>query len=272
MKHDEREQEERAAKKLKRGRTAEEKVANELDRSQEHCPSGDVDAWDTPYSYDLELKPLDRSFLCTVLTKARLVQDEKNRGEEARKVRILDVGCGDHAQSARHFAVTGAKVTAVDVAEEACRKAAERVQGLPVCVLQGDMRGLDAVLSQGMLFHGVCAFYSLHHLDPTKVRSVLASLSAWLLPGGTLALAALMDRVPSLEGPTDPCAAPSTAPCTGSKLSTLLRSMHRYFAEPQDLIDMLSALGFVDIECSHRTTVYPNEFPCCRVYLQGCKA
>lgn len=249
------------------------------------CLSGDdADAWATPYSYELKLKPLDRSFLCTVLARSRLVLDGPIAGEEARKVRILDVGCGDHAQSAQHFAVTGAaEVTAVDIAEEACHKAAGRVQGLPVRVLQGDMRALDGVLSPSPLFHGVCAFYSLHHLDPKGVRSVLASLASWLLPGGTLALAALMDRVPSPEGPTGACTGVCTRACTvhstgactvlstGSKLSALLQSMHRYFAEPQDLIDTLSVLGFVDIECSHRTTVYPNEFPCCRVYIQGSK-
>jgi 2-polyprenyl-3-methyl-5-hydroxy-6-metoxy-1,4-benzoquinol methylase len=98
--------------------------------------------------------------------------------------RILDVPCGA-GRHALALARAGYKVTAIDLSEEAIRRARRAGKQLPVTFRRGDMRFLD--LEER--FDGIlCLGNSLSYFPPEEMRGFIASLAARVAGDGKLIL------------------------------------------------------------------------------------
>lgn len=233
---------------------------------------------ETAYSAPIESKPRDAEFL-------QRCYDMVSSSEAPPT--MLDVGCGDCVQAARFFAKRGAKVTGVDIGAAVCQKARLvcRDHGLEdVQILQDDMLTLCR-LPCDLKFRVVSSFYSLHHVDPAKVEALIETLAARLEPGGLLMVAALTDMRPEVEDAGGSAAAKAqlvestgrgkrkrddmstTAEPFGVRISTALRSMHRFFASVDAMEAACHRCGLSQFNASHRHEVYRNEFPVVRLYF-----
>jgi ubiquinone/menaquinone biosynthesis C-methylase UbiE len=121
---------------------------------------------------DLLRLPLDREVL-----------DDFARRMTRRGGPVLEVGCGP-AQVSQYLANKSLRVVATDLSPEMLRVARQRT-GI-TCLACADMRSLPFGVGS---FAGIVAFYSIHHLPRTALRSVLAEINRILEPGGTLVVA-----------------------------------------------------------------------------------
>lgn len=92
--------------------------------------------------------------------------------------RILDLGCGSGRDSAR-FSSLGFAVTAVDGAEELCKRVRDRL-GIPALCIRFEELSFEAQ------FDAVWACASLLHIKKADMPAVMAKVSAALKPGGIL--------------------------------------------------------------------------------------
>jgi len=245
---------------------------------------------DSAYSCPIESKPADASFLESVWEKAVA-------SGEGDALTVLDVGCGDWAQATRFFAQRGAKVTACDISESACKKAKQRcVEAYSVVIVQDDMLQLGNLPREPKGGYDiVSAFYSLHHIQPDRIENLLRKLISRLKPGGILAIAALADMAPTVvkeatgggdAAPSDLSTVSSGGSDGGNKrkrgaggealrspLSPFLRSIHPSFASLEELEalcrDRLGLLLQAPPCNRYRHQVYEsqNEFPSARLYF-----
>jgi SAM-dependent methyltransferase len=96
---------------------------------------------------------------------------------------VLDLGCGP-GQVAEYLSLHGADVVGLDLAVQMLRLAAECTgRDRFTC---GDMRMLPF---RSQSFTAVVAFYSVHHLPRSVLRSVLREIHRVLVPDGTLVIA-----------------------------------------------------------------------------------
>ena len=236
----------------------------------------------TAYSYALSKKPMDTSFLDRVVAAV------------ANGCVALDLGCGPHCQAARYFAAaTGSTITciiATDIDDAACVAAAKCTAGHHgVQVRQLDVRmGFEqlGVSASPSVVGLISIFYLLQHLTESETSLLFHQCSARLAsPGGVLAVAALLDQDTSSDadggaagtavGPlASPHATAAAAATTSTlpRLDPLFRGMYKSFTTVTLLTDQLAAAGFTALEhVSTRPAIYPNEFPCDRVYIIATK-
>ena len=187
--------------------------------------------------------------------------------------------CGDCCQSARFFAACGARVTAMDCSQSACEAARGLCASLQaaVCVVRGDICLLPF---RSESFDLVSFFYSMHHVAAHHTTDLLEAACRLLAPGGWLAIAALADGSADGEscGATEPPAPffgvgqPQQHPVLSKELHPILKQMHKSFCNPVQLCELLEQLGLTRVQCTFRTHVYENEFPCIRVYILAHKS
>ena len=244
----------------------------------------------TAYSYPLSKKQMDTSFLDRVV--AAVVNG----------CVALDLGCGPHCQAARYFAAATSStatttkkiftcIIATDIDDAACVAAAKCTAGHHgVQVRQLDARlGFEQLgVSAGPSVVGLISiFYVLQHLTESETSLLFHQCSARLAsPGGVLAVAALLDQdtssdadggaagtaVGPLASPHATAAAAAATTSTLPRLDPLFRGMYKSFTTVTLLTDQLAAAGFTALEhVSTRPAIYPNEFPCDRVYIIATK-
>ena len=135
---------------------------------------------------------------------------------------VLDLGCG-HGVNTAYFRDQGMQIEAWDLST-AMQQVAKRQFDIDVQLLGFDDLNSDSV------YDGICANYSLLHMQPAQVPSYLEAMSKALKPNGVLHL--------------------------GMKLgdSTERDSLGRFYAyyPEQQLIDWLAQLG-LQIEYSHQS-------------------
>lgn len=104
--------------------------------------------------------------------------------EDARGLRVLDVGCGNGYVLSR-YAVQGAKVAGVDITQTALDLTARRFDllGLPCELARTDG---DRLPFEDESFDVACAMGVLHHVEDP--RPMLAEMRRVLVPGGRLIL------------------------------------------------------------------------------------
>lgn len=91
---------------------------------------------------------------------------------------VLDLGCGSGElltrRLAKHFQVTGVELSS--------RMVEQARQNIPnATFVRGDMASVEFALES---FDAICAFYSLIHLPPEELPSLLHNVASWLRPGG----------------------------------------------------------------------------------------
>ena len=98
----------------------------------------------------------------------------------ARRLRVLDLGCGTGRPMAAYVAERGAEVTGVDAVPAmalAYRAALPRAR-----VIEADMRGLDL----GEVFDAILAWDSFFHLSAADQRAMFDTFAAHAAPGAAL--------------------------------------------------------------------------------------
>jgi hypothetical protein len=168
-----------------------------------------------------------------------------------------------------------------------------------------DVRRSDCFAHQGMVAGSVdlvSIYYLLHHLTEGETSALLQQVHAVLAPGGTVAVAALLDQVTlptttaiisgggtgtvvgvggvdgsgagaPATGDTIGGGAALTAPKT-TPLAAVLQGMYKSFARVETLLAQLAAAGFTTVPAadnSIRPPIYPNEFPCDRCCILATK-
>ncbi len=121
--------------------------------------------------HELEHKPLDREWL------ARFAATLGNPGP------ICDLGCGP-GHVARYLHEQGAQVLGVDLSPRMIELARQLNGGIAFHV--GNMAALS--VADGS-WSGIAAFYSIIHIPPTQIASVLREFWRVLRPGGEVLLA-----------------------------------------------------------------------------------
>ncbi len=123
------------------------------------------------FAGDLLQLPLDRQVLDTFVRRIRA-------GDS-----VLDLGCGP-GQVGQYLADRGLLVVGMDLAQQMLHVARRRTgNGRIVC---GDMRSIP--IRSGS-FSGVVAFYSVHNLPRSALRTALAEIYRILKPSGTFVVA-----------------------------------------------------------------------------------
>ena len=98
----------------------------------------------------------------------------------ARRLRVLDLGCGTGRPLAAYLTERGAEVTGVDAVPAMC---AAFAAALPRArVVEADMRGLDL----GEVFDAILAWDSVFHLSAEDQRAMFATFAAHAAPGAAL--------------------------------------------------------------------------------------
>ncbi|HHW06288.1 MAG TPA: class I SAM-dependent methyltransferase [Clostridia bacterium] len=98
---------------------------------------------------------------------------------------VADLACGTGTY-AQALAERGYRVVAVDLDGEMARQAVEKTQGLPVKVLQGDMREAAVLLKDEAPYTGVfCIGNSIVHLNSHReIAALCRDVYGLLKPGG----------------------------------------------------------------------------------------
>lgn len=117
---------------------------------------------------ELRHKPLDQQLL------ERLAASVKGKGL------CCDIGCGS-GHVARYLHEHGAQICGIDLADEMIARARDLNPGIPF--EQGDMRALQMPDSH---LAAITAFYSLIHIPPADMVTVLRELRRVLQPDGLL--------------------------------------------------------------------------------------
>lgn len=117
---------------------------------------------------ELRHKPLDRQLL------DRFAASVKGKGL------CCDIGCGP-GHVARYLHEHGAQICGIDLADEMIARARDLNPG--IAFEQGDMRALQMPDSH---LAGITVFYSLIHIPPADMMTVLRELRRVLQPGGLL--------------------------------------------------------------------------------------
>lgn len=121
--------------------------------------------------HELDDKPFDREIL------TRFAERVRGRG------RVVDMGCGP-GHVARFLHDLGVDVTGLDLSNGMVQRARELNPG--IAFRQGDMGALDMASAS---LAGIVAFYSIVHLGPESLVTVLGELRRVLAPGAPLLLA-----------------------------------------------------------------------------------
>jgi SAM-dependent methyltransferase/heme-degrading monooxygenase HmoA len=181
----------------------------------------------------VERKPLDLAFL------DQFVRLLDGRGP------VWDIGCGP-GDVTRHLHDRGVDVCGIDLSPAMIAEARLAHPGIAFSV--GDLANLAATADS---LAGIVAFYSLIHLPPQEMQSVLNVFGRYLQRDGLLLIA-----LHAGEGVNE------VNEWFGKPVS-----LHGYFFQPAQLIDMLQRAGFV-VESSLSRPPYPDiEFPSERIYL-----
>src|SRR5262245_10838002 len=181
----------------------------------------------------VERKPLNLAFL------DQFVRLLEGRGP------VLDIGCGP-GDVTWHLHDRGVDVSGIDLSPAMIAEARLAHPGITFSV--GDLANLNATAGS---LAGIVAFYSLFHLPPQEVQSVLNDFRRNLQLGGLLliALHSGEDIIELNEWFGKPV------------------SLRGYFFRPAQLTDMLQRAGFV-VESRLSRPPYPDiEFPSERIYL-----
>jgi SAM-dependent methyltransferase len=110
------------------------------------------------------------------------VLDSLVQGFAARES-VLDLGCGP-GQVGRYLAQRGLRVVGIDLALQMLLVARRRTGNRSLTC--GDMRSIPFAARS---FSGVVAFYSMHHLPRSELRTALAEIRRILRPAGFLVVA-----------------------------------------------------------------------------------
>jgi SAM-dependent methyltransferase len=127
-----------------------------------------ADEYANHYFHELLGKPFD----CQLLTRFSQLTPEGGR--------IADMGCGP-GHVARFLSELGVNVLGVDVSPAMVQVARRLNPGLPF--ERSDMLHLQFPENA---FAGIVAFYSLIHIEPSRIPQALAELFRVLAPGGRL--------------------------------------------------------------------------------------
>ena len=95
--------------------------------------------------------------------------------------RVLDLGCGAGVPVAWDLAAAGHSVIGVDGSAEQIARAQKNVPA--ATFYEADMSNVVFAPSS---FDGICAFYSIIHVPSRQQSALIARISTWLRPGGTL--------------------------------------------------------------------------------------
>jgi SAM-dependent methyltransferase len=95
--------------------------------------------------------------------------------------RVLDLGCGAGIPVARDLAALGYDVVGVDASSQQIVRARQNVGAARF--IEADM---CSVSFEANSFDAVGAFYAITHIPPAQQRPLIASIAAWLKPGGAL--------------------------------------------------------------------------------------
>jgi SAM-dependent methyltransferase len=120
---------------------------------------------------ELAGKPLDRALLLAFAEQAGALGP------------ICDLGCGP-GHVAAFLAAGAANVEGVDLSAGMIEQARRRYPS--IAFRQGDMRSLD--VPDGA-FGGICAFYSMIHLQPSELAPAFGEWRRALCPGGLVLVA-----------------------------------------------------------------------------------
>jgi SAM-dependent methyltransferase/heme-degrading monooxygenase HmoA len=181
----------------------------------------------------VERKPLDLAFL------DQFVRMLDGRGP------VWDIGCGP-GDVTRHLHDRGVDVCGVDLSPAMIAEARHAHPGIAFSV--GDLANLDAAASS---LAGIVAFYSLIHLPPHEIQSVLHDFGRYLQRDGLLLIA-----LHAGEGVNE------VQEWFGKPVS-----LHGYFFQPAQLMNMLQQAGFVVVSSLSRPPYPEIEFSSQRVYL-----
>jgi SAM-dependent methyltransferase len=181
----------------------------------------------------VEGKPLDLAFLDQFV---RLLDG---------RCPVWDIGCGP-GDVTRHLHDRGVDVCGIDLSPAMIAEARLAHPGIAFSV--GDLRNLDTTAGS---LAGIVAFYSLIHLPPQEMQSVLDDFGRYLQRGGLLLIA-----LHAGEGVNE------VKEWFGRRVS-----LHGYFLQPAQLIDMLQRAGFVVASSLFRPPYPDIEFPSERIYL-----
>lgn len=192
-----------------------------------------ADDYADAFAEDLLRLPVDREVL------------DDFAGRVARGGPALDLGCGP-GQVSRFLADRDLRMIAMDLAPEMLRVARQRV-GI-ACQVCGDMRSLPFGAES---FSGVVAFYSVHHLPRTELRTALAEIHRILKPGGTLVVATHLGESEVYS-----------SVFLGHEIETVGGALYR----DQELLAALASQSFVIEEIRHRDPL-PHEHDSKRIYL-----
>lgn len=91
---------------------------------------------------------------------------------------VLDLGCGSGALATRRLSERF-QITGVDLSSRMVELARRNVPS--ATFIRADMTSVEFSPER---FEGVCAFYSLTHLPPREVPTLLRRVARWLKPGG----------------------------------------------------------------------------------------
>lgn len=184
------------------------------------------------YFNELSNKPFD----CGLLTRFSHLIPEGSR--------ICDMGCGP-GHVARFLSDLGHAVVGIDISQAMVQTARRLNPGLSF--EQGDMLCLQFPNS---IFGGIAAFYSLIHIERSRVLEALHELFRVLAPGGRLLVAVHIG-----EGEIH------REEFLGRKIS-----FHATFFGSEEMNGNLATAGFLLEETLERTP-YEFEYPSRRAYL-----
>ena len=137
----------------------------------------------------------------------------------ARRLRVLDLGCGTGRPLAAYAAERGAEVTGVDAVPEMCARFAEALPSARV--VQADMRGL----ALGESFDAILAWDSFFHLSASDQRAMFATFAAHAAPKAALMF--------------------TTGPEAGTAIGSIGgRSLFHESLSPEDYRECLDGAGF----------------------------
>lgn len=186
----------------------------------------------TEYFDELARKPFDRKLLDA------FAESVKGKGT------VYELGCGP-GQVARYLKDRGVDVHGIDLSAEMVTVASRLNPDIPFS--QGDMSKLEIADDSAAAF---VLFYSIIHIERTKVTTVLRELNRVLRPRGTVLLA--------FHGGEEEL---HRDEWYGKKVSIDFRLF-----EPEEMAGYLEAAGFDDIRTEQREH-YEFEHPTKRIYI-----